>query len=186
MNTAGKQLRILFIGNSHTYKNCLPEVLKDIAAKDGIDVIPAMIAHGGWSLEKHCGEPEAACNIRLGRYDYVVLQEHTHPFAERCEYLGAVKRLDEMIRAAHARTVIYMTWAAKKAPENQAEITALQTESASVTGALLANVGEQLWQQSPEFINGFFAPDGEHPSAQGTAFAAGIIWDVIREDMGKL
>jgi len=180
-----KELRVLFIGNSHTYKNCLPGEVVRLAAEDGIKLTAGMIAHAGWSLEKHTKEHEAECNIALGGYDYVVLQEHTHPFAERQSYLDAVVKLDGMIKAAGAKTVIYMTWAAKNAPENQPAITSLQTGSAVTTGALLAPAGELLWQSSTDFIDRFFAPDGEHPSASGTAFAAGVIWEEIKKDIER-
>ena len=41
-------MRILFIGNSHTYVNDMPEIVARLAKKDGIDCEVVMIAHGGW------------------------------------------------------------------------------------------------------------------------------------------
>jgi len=40
-----------------------------------------MIAHDGRSLSEHAIEPEVRFNILYGDYDYVVLQEASHPFA---------------------------------------------------------------------------------------------------------
>ena len=56
-------MRILFIGNSHTYVNDMPEIVARLAKKDGIDCEVAMIAHGGWFLEQHAAEPETRFNI---------------------------------------------------------------------------------------------------------------------------
>ena len=75
-----KHLRILFIGNSHTYVNGVPALVRDLAASDGYEVDVTMIAHGGWYLWQHVQEPDVPFNIKYGHYDYVVLQEHSHPF----------------------------------------------------------------------------------------------------------
>ena len=48
-----KHLRILFIGNSHTYVNGVPALVRDLAAADGYEVDVTMIAHGGWYLWQH-------------------------------------------------------------------------------------------------------------------------------------
>ena len=48
-----RTLRILFIGNSHTYFNDMPAMVAEKARKAGFDCEVTMIAHGGWYLEQH-------------------------------------------------------------------------------------------------------------------------------------
>lgn len=73
-------MRVLFIGNSHTYVNDMPELFAGMAREKGIPCEVTMIAHGGWFLHQHQKEPDVRFNILFGNYDYVVLQEHAHPF----------------------------------------------------------------------------------------------------------
>jgi len=89
--TKKKDLSILFIGNSHTYFNDMPLMVKDRADDDGFNCRVTMLAHPGWFLSQHVEEPEVRFNILYGEYDYVVLQEHAHPFGpeEGCLYLSS-------------------------------------------------------------------------------------------------
>ena len=43
-----KKLRILFIGNSHTYFNDMPQMVARRFLEEGYDCEVTMIAHGGW------------------------------------------------------------------------------------------------------------------------------------------
>ena len=109
-----RTLRILFIGNSHTYFNDMPAMVAEKARKAGFDCEVTMIAHGGWYLEQHVQEPDVRFNILYGHYDYVVLQEFSHPFGPEEKFFGAVRTLNQWIREAKSKPVIYMTWARKE------------------------------------------------------------------------
>lgn len=107
---------ILFIGNSHTYMNDLPvntALVKTNAEEKGYSCDIAMIAHGGWYLANHVKEKEARFNVVHGRYDYVVLQEHSHPFDHIEEYRKAVKTISAWAEEVESTIVIYGTWARK-------------------------------------------------------------------------
>ena len=84
------------------------------ARKAGFDCEVTMIAHGGWYLEQHVQEPDVRFNILYGHYDYVVLQEFSHPFGPEEKFFGAVRTLNQWIREAKSKPVIYMTWARKE------------------------------------------------------------------------
>ena len=58
-----KKLRILFIGNSHTYYNDMPNMVAEKSRKEGYDCEVTMIAHGGWFLEQHVQEPDVRFNM---------------------------------------------------------------------------------------------------------------------------
>ena len=55
-----KSLKVLFIGNSHTYYNDMPVMVQHRASEAGFDCHVTMIAHGGWYLEQHVDEPDVA------------------------------------------------------------------------------------------------------------------------------
>ena len=118
-----KSLNILFIGNSHTYYNDMPLMVQRRAIECGYDCRVTMIAHGGWFLAQHAEEPDVRFNILYGGYDYVVLQEHAHPFGPVEKFRDAVVRLNRWIREAGSTPVIYDIWAKKSEPEKQEEKT---------------------------------------------------------------
>ena len=179
-----RTLRILFIGNSHTYFNDMPAMVAEKARKAGFDCEVTMIAHGGWYLEQHVQEPDVRFNILYGHYDYVVLQEFSHPFGLEEKFFGAVRTLNQWIREAKSKPVIYMTWARKEEKEVQPRMTAANKQIAKEIGALLAPVGENWWayrEAHPE--TEMYYEDGSHASAEGSAFAADYIWKSIEEDL---
>ena len=88
-----RALNILFIGNSHTYFNDMPLMVQRRVEEDGHNCRVVMIAHGGWYLAQHVEEPDVRFNIKFGHYDYVVLQEHSHPFDDVPGYIETVPKL---------------------------------------------------------------------------------------------
>jgi hypothetical protein len=67
-------LKVLFIGNSHTMVNDVPELFARFAKQSGIQVEKRMIAEGGKTLEYHAGTEIVKENILHGDYDWIVLQ----------------------------------------------------------------------------------------------------------------
>ncbi|MCR5502761.1 MAG: hypothetical protein K6F53_07115 [Lachnospiraceae bacterium] len=175
------KIRILFIGNSHTYMHDLPAKVQALSAKDGYECEAVMLAHPNWYLHQHAEEPEARFNIKYGRYDYVVLQEHAHPFDRIEEYKEAARTLAGQIREAGATSVIFGTWAKKDDEEAQEAMNKVHRELAEEIKALYAPVGEHWWtymREHPELE--LYEEDGAHASESGAGFAAGIIWETIR------
>lgn len=144
--TMGKKLRLLFIGNSHTYYNDMPLMAAKKARAAGYDCEVTMIAHGGWFLAQHVAEPDVRFDILFGNYDYVILQEHAHPFGPEEKFFDAARKLNTWIREANSTPVIYMTWAMKEEEAVQPRMTKAHREIAEEIDALLAPVGEEWWQ----------------------------------------
>lgn len=182
-NSQMGKMRILFIGNSHTFFHDMPERVAERFRADGYDCEVTMLAHGGGSLEQHAMGEEARFNILYGHYDYVVLQELSHPFAEEEKYFDAVRTLNEYIQKAGSKPVIYMTWARKAEPELQDYMTDVHTRMVEEIDALLAPVGEKWWEYQKEHPDvEMYFKDGAHASAEGSGFAADIIYSVIKND----
>lgn len=179
-------LRLLFIGNSHTYVNSLPAIVAEKAREEGFACEVTMIAHGGWFLEQHAKEPDVPFNIRHGHYDYVILQEHAHPFGPVEKFHNAVRTINEWIKEAKSTPVIYATWAQKTEPFLQEMMSKAHQEIAEEIGALLAPVGDTWWQyigEHPE--EELYYTDGQHASLKGSTLAAEVIWKTIKGDMEK-
>jgi hypothetical protein len=67
---------VLFVGNSYTYVNSLPQLFKALSeyAMPGHRVEVKFVGGGGATLEKHWDVGQAQAEIRSGVWDYVVLQ----------------------------------------------------------------------------------------------------------------
>ena len=72
-----KKMRILFIGNSYTYVNDLPRMLKGMMAVEAIDLETRRVTPGGCTLERHWKGDAARKAIAEGSWDYVVIQEQS-------------------------------------------------------------------------------------------------------------
>ena len=179
-----KQLKILFIGNSHTYYNDMPLLVKKRFDEEDFACSVVMLAHPGWFLSQHVEDPEAKFNILYGGYDYVVLQEHSHPFGPVEKYFDAVRTLTGWIKESGSIPVIYLTWSKKDEPEMQQLMTDAHRQIAAETGSLTALVGEKWWKYKENHPDlEMYAEDGGHASPAGSAFAAEVISSAIRNDL---
>ena len=179
-----KTLNLLFIGNSHTYCNDMPLLVKRRAEDEGYSCRVTMLAHPGWFLEQHANDPEARFNILYGGYDYVVLQEHAHPFGPEEGFLNAARALNSWIREVGAIPVIYETWAKRDEPHIQFHMNEVHQRVAKDIDALLAPVGEEWWGYTKSWPQlEMYDEDGAHASRAGSDFAAKMIWETIRNDL---
>ena len=162
----------------------MPLMVKRCADDGGFNCRVTMLAHPNWFLSQHAEEPEARFNILYGKYDYVVLQEHAHPFGPEEEFLDAAITLNEIIREAGSTPVIYECWAEKDHPKNQEHMNKVHQHVADEIGALLAPVGEYWWGYKESWPDlEMYADDGQHASPAGSDFSAKYIWETIRMDM---
>jgi hypothetical protein len=183
--------RLLFIGNSYTYFNNLPEMFAKLADAGHQRVETSMVAPGGWRLKDHWDKGEAPKILREGRWDYVVLQEQSmlgtnfllngKPRVKNDEVFRPwADKWAAEIRKAGARPVFYLTWARKATPEDQAVLNDAYMRAAKANEALVVPVGiawNQVRRENPS-IELFYA-DGSHPLPAGTYLAACTFYAAI-------
>ena len=190
-------MKILMLGNSLTAANHMPEML---AQK--LDAEVTVHARGGARLAEQLN-PDTKMGARTARvlreqnFDYVILQEMSHGPATATErYLDSVRKLAKLVREAGAEPVLYATWAFRPGCEKLESIgmdaeemhrqmqeafrMAVENdglEAASGNQLLVANVGEAFRERG--FADELYAPDGLHPSEEGSRLAADVIAEVI-------
>lgn len=176
-------LRVLFIGNSHTYYHDMPYLFQQLAQwASGAAVEVTMLAQGGWSLEQHDGKEERF-NILYGHYDYIVLQQVTHPFPGQEALLAQAGVLNGHIARTGARPVAYMTWAEKARPENQAALTDGFRALSRELRAILSPVGLAFQALRDSGIELYDEEDGRHASLAGAYLAACVhVAAILGED----
>ncbi len=167
--------RILFIGNSFTNRNDLPGMLTrlGVAAKPGILMKTERVIANGMALKTHWNRGLAREKIRSSKWDYVVLQEQsTLPLKNPKRMRESIKLFDQEIKAAGAKTVLYMTWARRHEWDRQPELSEAYTSIGGSIGALVVPVG-QAWQrvltERPDVM--LHDKDNSHPSFAGTYLA---------------
>ena len=173
--------RVLFIGNSFTARNDLPGLIARLAEARGHAQEHRLISVGGASLRMHWNKGEAPAEIRGGRYDVVVLQEQsTLPVKNAQRMKENVRLFDELIRAAGARTALYLTWSRKHAPQSQRAITDAYTSIGQELGATVVPVGV-AWHAflASHDHPGLYDKDGSHPSLAGSYLAACVFLAVL-------
>ena len=181
-----QSLKLLFIGNSHTYNNDMPLLVKRRADDEGYSCHVTMLAHPGWFLAQHARDPEARFNILYGGYNYVVLQEHAHPFGPEADFADAARSLNAWIREAGAIPVIYESWTMKDEQHIQSHMNEVHQRIAKDIDALLAPVGEEWWGYMKSWPDlEMYDEDGAHASRAGSDFAAKHIWETIQNDLSK-
>ena len=69
--------RVLFIGNSYTYYNLYPMMLKEIAWHEGHELDCGYYTHGGYTMKQHLADHVSREAVEEGGYDYAFLQDQS-------------------------------------------------------------------------------------------------------------
>jgi len=112
-------MKVLFVGNSHTYFNDMPYIFAYLCAAKGVCVQPTMLTRGGECLENHAKSEQVLFNIRYGEYDLCVLQEVESAFPGAEVYGQSVMKLLEYANAAKLPVGLYENFAPEGKPERQ-------------------------------------------------------------------
>ena len=70
-------LRVLWVGNSHTYYNDMPSTVRQIAATQKVKLSCTRFLKGGERLSGHLKNQKLLDAIAAGGWDYVILQEQS-------------------------------------------------------------------------------------------------------------
>ncbi len=115
-----KTKKALFLGNSYTGTNNLPQMVADIALSMGDTLIFDSNAPGGYTLQGHSNNPTSLNKIKAGSWDFVALQEQSQypSYPEDLVASGIypyARFLDSMINTYNhcCETIFYMTWGRK-------------------------------------------------------------------------
>jgi hypothetical protein len=189
----GSSSRILFIGNSYTYVNDLPNMTAELAKAGGHRIEMGIAAKGGWTLSAHAGSAETLDKLKSSNWDFVILQEQSQiPSIEqyRAESMyPAARSLVRQIKAVGATPIFFLTWAHRDGwPKNglngyesmQSQIDQGYLVIAQELGVPVAPVG-YAWlmtrRHNPQLD--LWQSDGSHPSEKGTYLAACVFYATL-------
>ena len=111
--------RVLFLGNSYTNRNDLPQIVSNIANSRGDTLIVDFYAPNSYTLLLHTRDANTLSIIATGNWDLVVLQEQSQrpalPSEADTRFFPNVKILDSLVNVFNpcGETMLYMTWGRK-------------------------------------------------------------------------
>ena len=190
-------LRVLFVGNSLTYYNSMPALVRELALADkgARPVFVVEYTAPGWILQRASRDEGLTDLLSEVPWNLVVLQEgsqilswpsddrhrETHPFA---------RALDREIALVGGRTVLFMTWGYRDGDRRrlpgdtysamQGRLSEGYLDLASELGAEVAPVGaawSEALRRDPAIE--LWKDDGVHPSRLGSYLTACVFYAVL-------
>lgn len=195
--------RVLFLGNSYTAFNNLPNLVQQLGQQGSRVVITSSNTPGGYTLAQHLTNTNALQFIRQGNWDVVILQEQsqipTIPFYRDGQFMPAGQDLADTIRAYQpcAKVLYYLTWGRQNGGQQcdggavncspnfanfghmQDSLTAAYTRLAQATQSILAPVGEAWRWHIDRGGAVLHTADQSHPNALGSYLAACVFYNMI-------
>jgi PKD repeat protein len=108
--------KVLFLGNSYTEVNNLPQIVANVAASAGDVLLFDSNTPGGYKLMQHSTNAVTQNKIMAGGWDYVVLQEQSQePILHEDDFYHGARDLKNIIKQYNpcATPILYMTWGRK-------------------------------------------------------------------------
>ncbi|MBQ9098979.1 MAG: hypothetical protein IJY50_06075 [Clostridia bacterium] len=172
-------MKLLFIGNSHTYYNSMPETVMRLLEASGQKVHVTMLTEGGKGLGHHVVSPAVAFNIRCGKYDAIIVQDKATGF-DPVAFRDGAKALKEMADKAGTPFYLYMPWAARDNRAAQRPMTEAYHQFCRNNGCLFAPAGEVfsrlLLTEAPDTL---YREDGNHATPLGSYAAAVTVFYTV-------
>ena len=195
-----KNLRILFVGNSFTYCNDFPGMVKEMGKKSGCSLTIETIAQGGYTLawyadRKNSYGAQVYRKLTKKKWDYVVLQERSYSSVTEAKTMNkSLKKLIPYVRAAGAQPVLLMTWAPKEGHTEyqqghfkgmsrrqcQRQMARTYKKLGKKQHALVSPAGTAFWKYSQDETGvDLYSSDGKHPSKAGSYLSACVLYATI-------
>jgi hypothetical protein len=201
INAQSQTQHVLFVGNSYTYYNNMPQIVANIALSLGDELIYDSSTPGGHTFQQHTNNTTTLNKIGQGGWDYVVLQEQSQlpsfPIAQvEAQMLPFATQLNNLILQSNpcAETLFYMTWGRKNGdagncPNWPPVCTYVGMDDllyerymlmADLNDGIVSPVGA-LWRYIRDNHPGIdlYDADESHPSASGSFAAACAFYAVI-------
>ena len=190
MSFSQEETSILFIGNSFTFMNEMPNTFKEIALSKNKKVHVDVVVEGGKNLNYHASQDETYAKIKSRKWDFVVIQGHSNELAQPNSKvdrrsLPYAEKIVDSIRSHHGCTeiVLYMTWGYKNGnhlwnpiatyDSMQLRIKNQYLRFADILNTRVSPVGA-VWKSIRDNYSGInlYDPDRHHPSPEGSYVSA--------------
>lgn len=174
---------VLFVGNSFTFFWNMPQMVEAMAKDQNTPLITRQSTVGGSNLEQHYkGEKGTETNkiLENGKFDYVILQDHSSSTIEAPERFEEYSRkMTDLVKNKGAKPLLFMTWGYKSNPLMLEEISNKYSEMGKNLQVKTIPVGQiftKAIQLRPDLEMYF---DDKHPSPNGSYLVALIFYKYL-------
>ncbi|MBQ2757119.1 MAG: hypothetical protein IJF31_01420 [Clostridia bacterium] len=169
-------MKILFIGNSHTYYNDMAHTVQRLLEATGEKTHVTMLTRGGKPLTFHAQDPATPFNIRYGDYDVVIAQDRASSF-DAVSFEEGASALKALTDTTDARFMLYMPWALRDNREAQRDMTEAYLTFCRRESCRFAPAGEVFTKLlTTEPADALYREDGNHATPLGSYAAAVTIF----------
>lgn len=168
---------LLFVGNSLTYSNDLPKLVKQYANSKGIKVKTVDISKPNYAIVDHWAKGQVQGLIKSKKYDFVILQQGPSSQADGLEMLvNGGAPYAKLTEANGAQLAYFMVWPSRRYYHTFPGVINNYTQGAEANNAILLPVGS-FWKKYIAATGdySYYGSDGFHPSKAGSQKAAEII-----------
>lgn len=173
-------LNVLFLGNSHTQYNNVPDLVRNIAASSGLQMRVEMRI--GAFLEDIAVREDVRTLVRSGTVQVLVMQAAKVSSSHKYVYSQVEgTALAKAARNAGARVVLFSEWPRQGVDETEF-IENVYRGIAKESGAEIAPVGrvwDKVLRQAPKLQ---LWSDGNHANGKGAFLAAHVLYRWISKD----
>ena len=176
------QMKVLFLGNSHTYVNNVPQLVRSLGLTASRPVDMNVESVSGGHLEDLARQPGLIKRIQEGHYDYVVLQAAMVSQSHKHEYShdGAVE-IARVAVAARTKVLMFPEWSRRGIDETEYTERVYRGIVGRARGAV-APVGRVWDKVRGHYPLELWAPDGNHASLAGSFLAANVLFRWLVDD----
>jgi hypothetical protein len=171
-------IRVLFLGNSLTYVNDLPAMVRAIGAADGVTIRTKMMAHPNWGIQDHWEQGDAVEEIAAEKWDIVVMQQGPSASEQGgIDLMTWSAKFGALAAANNTCLAMYMVWSSADRLEDFDDVYNHYKAAADANNGKFLPAGEAwllAWGTSPSLP--FYGNDGFHPSPLGTYLAALVVY----------
>lgn len=174
---ANSDFNILFIGNSLTFTNNLPLLVKQHAKQKGIEITTKMIAFPNYAIEDHWNDGQIQKLISSNNFDYVIIQQGPSSQKDgRKMLIKYGKKLNSLCKINKSQLCYFMVWPSLNYYHTFDDVIKNHEDAASINHSILLPVGK-IWK---DYIDAnqnidYYSADGFHPSIKGSIITAKII-----------
>lgn len=192
---------VLFLGNSYTATNNLPELVKQIALSTGNNITYSSNTPGGYTFQGHSSNATSTNLIQQGNWDFVVLQEQSQIPSFPDDFVNTscypyAQELNTKISQYNpcAETIFYMTWGRENGDSQNCAtnppvctyegmdnlLQSRYMQMGTSNQAVVSPVGA-VWRyiRTNHPTLQLYSGDGSHPSLLGSYLAACTFYTVI-------
>lgn len=196
-----QQTQVLFLGNSYTYVNNMPDLLYQLSLAGGDSISYDSNTPGGYTFQNHTQDINSIAKINSRQWNYVILQGQSQEPSLDTPYVVAnvfpyAAQLNNLIQANDSctQTIFYMTWGRKNGDASncvayppvctflgmQQQLENRYVQMGNDNAAIVAPVGE-AWKNviatNPVFD--LYMADESHPSLYGSYLTACVFYATI-------